>query len=102
MDVNSPYTNIPHTDGVNTCRIFINWRNTDPASINAIPILILFVDTHNLFKSCEDHYLLIKCTATGTKMATAYANMSMDEIETLFLSASPLYRRLYYRYIIDR
>ena len=72
MDVNSLYTNIPHTDGINACRSFLNRHTTDPALINDIPILIDFILTHDLFKFNNDHYLQIKGTAMGTKMAPAY------------------------------
>ena len=99
MDVNSLYTNIPHTDGINTCRSFHNKHTTDPALINDIPILIDFILTHNLFNN--DHYLQIKGTAMDTKMAPAYANISIDAIETSFLSASPQKPSIYYRYIDD-
>ena len=82
MDVNSLYTNIPHTDGINACRSFLNRHTTDTALINDIPILIDFILTHNLFKFNNDHYLQIKGTAMGTKLAPAYANIYMDAIET--------------------
>ena len=87
MDVNSQNTNIPHTDSINACRSFLNRHTTDPASINDIPILTDFILTHNLFKFNNDHYLQIIGTAMGTKMAPAYANISMDAIETSFPSA---------------
>ena len=89
MDVNSLHTNITHTDGINACRSFHNRHTTDPALINNIPILIEFILTHNLFKFNNDHYLQIKGTAMGTKMVPACANISMDAIETSFLSSSP-------------
>ena len=65
MDVNSLFTNIPHTDGINACRSFFNRHTTDPALINDIPILIDFFLTHNLFKFNNDHYLQIKATASA-------------------------------------
>ena len=65
MDVNSLYTNIPHTDGINACRTFINRHTTDPALINDIPILIDCILTHNLFIFNNDHYLQIKGTTMG-------------------------------------
>ena len=101
MDVNSLYTNVPHTDGINACRSFLDRHTTDPALINDIPILIDFILTHSLFKFNNDHYLQIKGTAMGTKMAPAYANISMDAIETSFLSSSPLKPSIYYRNIDD-
>ena len=101
MDVNSLYTNILHTDGINACRSFLNRHTTDPAVINDIPISSDFILTHNLFKFNNDRHLQIKGTAMGTKMAPAYANISMDAIETSFLSASPLKPSIYYRNIDD-
>ena len=74
------HTNIPHTNGINACRSFHNRYSTDPALINDFPILIDFILTHNLFKLNNDHYLQIKGTAMGTKMAPAYANIPMDAI----------------------
>ena len=101
MDVNSVYTNIPHTDGINACRSFINRHTTDPALINDNPILIDFILAHNLFKFNNDHYLQIKGTAMDTKMAPAYANIYMYAIETSFFASSPLKLSIYYRYIDD-
>ena len=57
MDVNSLYTNILHTDGINACRSFLNRYTTDPALINDIPILIDFILTRKLFKFNNDDYL---------------------------------------------
>ena len=37
----------------------------------------------------------------GTKIAPAYANISMNAIETSFLSSSPLMPSIYFRYIDD-
>ena len=51
IDVNSLYTNIPHTDGINACRSFLSRHTTDPALINDIPILIDFILTHNYSNS---------------------------------------------------
>ena len=101
MDINYLCTNIPHTDGINACRPFLNRNTTDPALINNIPILIDFILTHNLLIFNNDHYSQINGTAMGTKMAPAYANIFMDAIETLFLSASPIRPSIYYRYVDD-
>ena len=99
MDVNSLYTNIPHTDGIYACRSFLNRHNADPAVINDIPILINFILTHNLIKFNNNHYIQIKCTEMGTKMAPAYANIYVDAIDNSFLSASLLKPSIYFRYI---
>ena len=80
---------------------FLNRHTTDPALINDISILIDLILTHNLLKFNNDHYLQIKGTAMGNKMAPADANISMDSIETSLFSASPLKPSIYYRYIDD-
>ena len=80
MDVNSLYTNIPHTDGVNACRSFLDRHTTDPARMNDNPIFMDFILTHNLFKFNNDHYLQIKSTDMFTKMAPSYANIYVDAI----------------------
>ena len=49
MDVNSMYTNIPHSDGVKTCRSFPTMFTTDQTLINDIPTLVDFILKHNLF-----------------------------------------------------
>ena len=101
MDFNSLCNNIPHTDGINACGTLLFRHTTDPSLINDIPIWIDFIYTHNLFKFNNDHYLQIKGTAMGTKMAPAYANILMDAIETSFHSSSPLKPIIYCRYIDD-
>ena len=101
MDVNSLYNSIPHTEGINACRSFHNRHTTDPSLINDIPILVDFILNHNLFKFNNDHYSQNNGTAMGTKIAPAYANISMGAIEISFLSSSYLIPCIYYRYIDD-
>ena len=101
MDVNYLYTNIPHTDVINACRSFLDRHTTDLALINDIPILIDFILTRKLFKFNNDDYLQIKGTTMCTKLVPAYANITMDAIETSFLSVLPLKPSIYYRYIDD-
>ena len=102
MDVNSLYTSIPHTKGINACRSFVNWHLTDPVLVNDIPILIDFILKHSLFKFNNYHYLQIRGTFMGTKMGAATsANIFMDSIETLFLSASTLIPGIYCCYMYD-
>ena len=101
MDVNSLYTNIPRTNGIDACSTFLNRHSTDLALINDIPTLIYFILAHSLFKFNNDHYLQIKGTAMGTKIAPTCANIYMDAIERSFVSSSPLRPSIYYRYIDD-
>ena len=87
MDVNSLYTNIPHSDGVEACRSFLTMNTTDQTLINDIPTLVDFILTHNLFVFDNKQYLLINGTAMGTKMAPTYADIFMYYVENTFHSS---------------
>ena len=54
MDVNSLYTNIPHTDGINACRSCLNSHTTEPILKYDIPVLMDFILTCKLFKFNND------------------------------------------------
>ena len=75
MDVNSLYTNIPYSDGVEACRSFLTMNATDQTLINGIPTLKDFILKHNLFVFDDEQYLQINDTAMGTIMAPTYANI---------------------------
>ena len=72
MDVNSLYTNIPHSDGVEACRSFLTMNTIDQALINDIPTLVDFILKHNLFVFDDEQYLQINGTAMehGNKNGT--------------------------------
>ena len=101
MDVNSLYTNIPHSDGVEACRSFLTMNTIDQALISDIPTLVDFILKHNLFVFDDEQYLQINDTAMGKKMAPTYANIFMYYIESTFLSSFNLKPTAYFRYIDD-
>ena len=96
MDVNSLYTNIPHSDGVEACRSFLTMNTTDQTLINDIPTLVDFILKHNLFVIDDEQYLPINGTAMGTKMAPTYANIFMYFVENKFLSTFNLQPTAYF------
>ena len=49
MDAYSPYTCIPHADGVAAFRAFLNKRNIQSDIATDIPILIDIILKHNTF-----------------------------------------------------
>ena len=57
IDVNSLYTNIPHSDGVEACRSFLTMNITDQTLINDIPTLVDFILKHNLLVFDDKQYL---------------------------------------------
>ena len=71
MDVNSLYTNILHSDGVEAFRSFLTMNTTDQILINDIPTLVDFILQHNLVVFDDKQYLQINGTAMGTKIAPA-------------------------------
>ena len=85
MNVNSLYTNIPLTDGVEACRSFLTMNTTDQTLINDIPTFVDFILKHNLFVFDDKQYLQINGTAMGTKMAPTYANIFIHYVEHIFL-----------------
>ena len=99
MDVDSLYTNIPHADGVAACRAFLNEHNIQSDIATDIPILIDFILKHNTCTFIDKYYLQTIGTATGTKMAPAYAIIFMENVENAFLSPFPLKPTVYCRYI---
>ena len=69
MDVNSHYTIIPHSDGVDACRSFHSMTTTDQILFDDIPTLVNFILRH-IFVFDDIQYLQINDTAMETKMAS--------------------------------
>ncbi|XP_063955552.1 uncharacterized protein LOC135154173 [Lytechinus pictus] len=101
MDVKSLYTNIPHDQGVEALRIFLQKQGTPDQEIEDLSSMVDFILKHNYFEFNEKYYLQCKGTAMGTKMAPAYANLYMAVLEEDFLSKCSLKPSLYIRYIDD-
>lgn len=102
IDVVSLYTNIPHDEGLAALRWSLNGRvdGAEPSSdfLTGLAELVL---TKNAFSFEGLHYLQIKGTAMGTRMAPSYANIFMGRLEQEFLSREPLQPFLWVRYIDD-
>ncbi|CAJ0952396.1 unnamed protein product [Ranitomeya imitator] len=97
MDVKSLYSNIPHQDGLNACKFFLENTGTDA---NSVVKLIKFILTHNYFEF-DKIYLQETGTAMGSKMAPQYANLFMAKLESDLLSSCPIRPLAYYHYIDD-
>ncbi|XP_041471891.1 uncharacterized protein LOC121421287 [Lytechinus variegatus] len=103
MDVQSLYTNIPHREGVQAIRKFLNRHAIvdETLDVDALAHMVEFILTHNHFEYDNNHYLQKQGTAMGTKMAPAYASIFMAVIEEQFLTNHPHKPTLYARYIDD-
>ena len=89
MDVVGLYTNIPHADGLKACEAILNSREVEEPPTKEIVELATLVLTCNSFQFEDDHYLQIKGTAMGTRMAPSYANLFMGQLEKTILMTAP-------------
>ena len=101
LDVSSLYTNIPHNEGIDACRYFLNTRDRNASSISTETLcnLIRMILTMNNFCFNGKHYLQTHGTAMGTRMAPSYANLFLAKFETDALSRAPF--QPWARYISD-
>ena len=102
IDATSLYTNIPHTHGLSALEKFLSKRPpaSHPAS-NFLVSLTHFILTHNYFSFNSLHYLQVKGTAMGTRMAPSYANLFMGSLEEDFLNSEDSKPDLWLRFIDD-
>ncbi|KAK3756747.1 hypothetical protein RRG08_018469 [Elysia crispata] len=103
MDVSALYTNIPHKEGTDACRIALE-EGRDPGtkpSPSFIYTLIQLILTLNFFTFHGNTYLQTHGTAMGTCMAPTYANIFMGAIERRVLGSFPDKPLVWLRYIDD-
>ena len=102
MDVKSLYTNIPQEQGIITvCGAYEHfYKSNSPIPTKHIKVLRLIIE-ENSFQFNGKNYQQIHGTAMGTKMAVAFANIFMADIETQILSKSIITPMIWKRYIDD-
>ena len=86
IDVSSLYTNIPHSDGLESIAFYLKneqltFKHPEQPEPEIIIELAKLVLENNVFEFNEQHYLQKQGTAMGTKMAPAYANQFMGTLE---------------------
>ena len=101
LDVSSLYTNIPHKKEIRACRRALESRTNTRLETESICDLIRRILAMNSFEFENNHYLQLHGTAMGTKMAPAYANPFMGDLEQIILAQSPLKPLQWWRYIDD-
>ena len=102
VDVSSLYTNIPTEEGISAAlRALESHDNQACPPINHLSRLLHLVLYNNVFRFNESFYLQLQGTAIGTKMAPAFANIFMGELESRVLSSSAPAPKLWKRYIDD-
>ena len=104
IDVSSLYTNIPHSEGkLAAMKSLMKLDNPDPRQPppEIIGELIDTVLQNNVFEFNDRTYLQIQGTAMGTKMAPAYANIFMGNLEPTLREAGGDHILLWKRFIDD-
>ena len=103
MDVTSLYTNIPQEEGITTvCKAYENFHNYDPPiPSHYLKEMLCLILKENSFQFIGKNYLQTHGTAMGTKMAVAFANIFMAEIETKLINQSKTKPTKWKRYIDD-
>ena len=101
--MSSLYTNIPHNEGIDACRHFLNTVDGNASSISTETHcdLIRMILTMNNFSFNDKHYLQTHGTAMGTRMAPSYANLFLAKFETDALSRAPFQPFIWWCYIED-
>ena len=93
------YTNIPHTDGTEACREYLDTWHDKSMSTDFICKLISFILTINNFIFNGLNHIQINWTAIGTCIAPNYANLFMGSLESIFLDSYLIKPTKWLRYI---
>ena len=103
MDVMSLYTNVPHEEGINiVCTAYKTFYNdTPPIPKRLLGKALRLILQENSFQFYKRNYLQTHGTTMGTKMALAFANIFMWEIEKQILNKSTHKPLAWKRYIDD-
>ena len=101
LDVSSLYTNIPHSEGIQAARAYLDKRTTQNPPTQTICDLIDIILRNNNFEFNEQFYLQKHGTAMGTRMAPPYANLFMGAFEENALHNAPHKPLVWWRYIDD-
>ena len=98
------YTNIPNEEGIQACyQAWLKQETKDPQQPPAeiLKQLLELLLKLNVFEFNNEHYLQIFGPAMGSKLAPAYANVFMGQLEANILANSHLKPILYRRFIDD-
>ena len=101
IDVVGLYPHIPHNEGLEAIRKILNTRTNQAIPTDDIVNLAELVLRNNNFEFDGKHFLQKRGTAIGTRMAPAYANIFMHDLESRLLDLAPVKPYLWLRYIDD-
>ena len=91
LDVSSLYTNIPHNEGIDACRHYLDTRDQSTSTVRTETLsdLIRMI----LFDP------VLESTTPSTRMAPSYANLFLAKFETDALSHAPHQPHTWWRFI---
>ena len=94
---------MPHNEGIDACRHFLNTRDRNAPSISTETLcdLICMILTMSNFSFNSKHYLQTHGTAMGTRMAPSYANLLLPKFETDALTRASFQPFIWWRYMDD-
>ena len=105
IDVKNLYLTIPHAEGIEAVITNLHTKNPDadkiPFTSDFTRELLEAILKHNIFEFNSNIYRQKQGTAMGTRMAPAYANLFMDQLETAFLEQQHLKPTIWKRFIDD-
>ncbi len=102
FDVTSLYTNIPHTDSLQSCaKALIKDAKHDPKFIRLLIQGLRLVLELNAFEINGKMFLQTKGSAMGTRVAPSSACLTMGDLEENILTKSPYKPLIWLRYIDD-
>ena len=94
---------MPHNEGIDACRHFLNTRDRNAPSISTETLcdLICMILTMSNFSFNSKHYLQTHGAAMGTRMAPSYANLLLPKFETDALTRASFQPFIWWRYMDD-
>ena len=101
IDVDGLYPNIPHSEGLNSLRRFLELRDNKQISSDTLIELAEIVLKNNLFEFDQKTFKQVRGTAIGTKFAPPYAILFMADLEEKILNAFEEKPMIWWRYIDD-
>ena len=101
IDVVGLYPSIPHEDGIEAFRSFLQDQHLLFNVTNGFIKMAGTVSKRNVFEFRAEHYVQLSGTAIRTKMATSYANIFMAHLEGRLLEKVVRKPIEFWRYIND-
>ena len=101
LDVVGLYPHIPHEEGIEIMKEFLNQRGVKDISTKRLRDLATIILKNNIFEIGEEVYHQLLGTAIGTKFAPTYANLFMAGLEKKIFENTNFKPLLWLRYLDD-